>query len=537
MIDVNAARANTIIDRCKSDPIFHIEEIQGCETLEAYQKRIIRAIWEHDRTSIRSCHDMGKTFVAARVVLAFGSTFEDSKIITTAPTFNQVKRLLWSEIRSGFRKSKYPLGGEMLTTEWKMTDDWFALGFTSRGDGGDSDGQGTASGFQGFHAKHILILFDEATGIPRSIWNQVEGMLTSANVKFVAIGNPTSRQSEFFKCFRDPGWHKLKLSCFDSPNLIASGITDTELLKDEVKLVKSMPDEEAQLRLSSYKVVKPQLLATKWVVSMAIKWGITHPLFVSKVLGDFPEEDDNVLMSLGAVERAQIRWENLPELQKKPGMACTTRSVGVDCARYGPDKTVITMLEDNVQTFRKVLPKTSIPEIIGEVTGLMMTLPRVKREVIVVDGTGLGGGVVDGLLLNVGGDKPLRSNVEIREIQFGAGCDDEESKKDFINIKAHMYSELSKGIEDLAIMPESIYLEELPTIIYRFTPKGQMAIESKDEYKTRTGMGSPDDSDALAMANFGRVNIGAAGVFTRDLIAKSRNGTFASNTMRVVKKW
>ena len=31
-----------------------------------------------------------------------------------------------------------------------------------------------------------------------------------------------------------------------------------------------------------------------------------------------------------------------------------------------------------------------------------------------------------------------------------------------------------------------------------------MIIESKDDYKARTGLSSPDEADALALANFGR---------------------------------
>src|SRR6185437_10197091 len=127
--------------------------------------------------------------------------------------------------------------------------------------------------------------------------------------KFVAIGNPTSRSSEFYKCFSSPEWTKVKLNCFDSPNLIANGITSLADLNREIDTVRQLNDEEAQLRLKSYKVVKPYLLSLKWVVSMGLprKWGVDHPLFVSKVLGEFPSDSDGTLLPLGVIEEAMLR--------------------------------------------------------------------------------------------------------------------------------------------------------------------------------------------------------------------------------------
>lgn len=523
LLNLNQDEAEMTMLRAQLEPLFHVEQVQGCTTLEEYQKKILQAIVDNDRVCIRSPHDVGKTFLMAKVVLWFCSSFPGAKVITTAPTYNQVKRLLWSEIRAGWKKSKYPLGGEMLMTEWKISEDWFAVGFTGKGDKDAGEGQGTASSFQGFHAPHILILFDEATGIARAIWNQVEGMLTSAHVKFVAIGNPTSRQSEFFKCFKDPAWHKIKITCFDSPNLKANGINHLADLEDEVSRIKSLNDEGKESALKAYNVIQPQLLTTKACVLAALKWGLKHPLFVAKFLGEFPEEDDNVIISLGDVEKAQIRWQNMKDTTHAYAPSNVfSRTIGVDCARYGPDKTVIVMLEDNYMVKREVMAKSATTEITGAVTAMMMNRKRVAHEEILVDGTGLGAGVVDELIANIS-DNTLRSSVSIREIHFGAGFDPssntyDEDRKHYFNLKAKMFKLLGDSLRsDLAIMPEQVYLEELPTIIYHFTTKGQLAIESKDDYKARTGLGSPDDSDALALANFGRVDTGNVGRFTEKM--------------------
>lgn len=506
------------IEQLQQDPELFFTKVLGVETLEDYQRKILKAIAENDRVAISACHDVGKTWTLARIVTWYVSCFPYCKVITTAPTFNQVKNILWSEIRAAYSRSKKPLGGKMNLTEWQVTKegDWFALGFTPRNELSSEAGQGTQSSFQGFHAPYILVIFDEATGIPHNIWTMAEGILTSANVKFVAIGNPTSRMSEFYKCFSSPEWAKLQLNCFDSPNLIANGITDITKLTAEIDAVRAMNDEEAQARLRSYKVVRPYLLSLKWVVSMGLprKWGIEHPLFISKALGEFPKDSDGTLLPLGVIEEATLRVHYPSPSDRK--------TLGVDVARFGSDSSVLTALHGYKWLGRKPLIKKDTMEVAGEV----IEFDRVHGpfDVIVVDGTGLGSGVVDALR-EAQREKKLNSNTEIREVQFGAAveCDGGDNcvhkdcqKAKYVNLKARMFGLLRDDLKTNLCLPnEDIYIDELPTIRYAFDSKGRMFIESKDDYKKRTGRKSPDDSDSLALSNFGRYDEMNVGSFLR----------------------
>ena len=68
-----------------------------------------------------------------------------------------------------------------------------------------------------------------------------------------------------------------------------------------------------------------------------------------------------------------------------------------------------------------------------------------------------------------------------------------------------MFKELNDALKnDLRLIKDSTYNAELPTIKYKFTSSGKMIIESKQDYKKRTGKPSPDASDSLAMANLAR---------------------------------
>lgn len=490
------------VEILRSNPIVHLETVQGV-SLESYQKRILKAVCEFERVSVAACHDVGKTFLAARIVLWFGSVFPHSKIITTAPTFTQVKSLLWSEIRAGFESSKYPLGGQMLQTEWQIDADWFALGLTSKSEASGGKGQGLASSFQGFHAPYILVVFDEATGISPSIWKQVEGILTSGFIRFLCIGNPTSKVSPFFNTFSRPGVKKFHITCFESPNLRVNGIVDMPSLLNEVNSIRALNDEDAENQLRSYKVVRPYLLSARWVIERAIEWGVDHPLFLSKVLAQFPDEDDNSWFGLGIVEDSMYRESKSMD---------KTLFIGVDVARFGADKSVITSIQADRVNKPKVLLKKDGPEVAGEVIAFINSNSETLQygAVIAIDGTGVGASVVDTLNQYQLSNREWK-RIQIVEVNFGEGFKKEpeylreELEKKYVNRKAQIFHQLSLDLKSTLTLPEeNVYLLELPTIVYRFNAKGQFFMETKDEYKKRTGRGSPDHSDSLALANFAR---------------------------------
>jgi len=523
-------------NKYRREPQLFFKNILGVEELEVYQSYVINEVAKEDRVCIAACHDVGKSFLMARIAMWFLNTHPNSKVITTAPTFNQVERILWSEIRAAHGRAKFPLGGKLNMTDWSFSPDWFALGFSPRNEATGGEGQGTQSSFQGFHAAHLLVIFDEATGIPPNIWTMAEGLLTSAHVKFVAIGNPTSSASEFFRCFKDPAWKKIYLTCFDSPNLKANNILNIDDLKSEIHKVSAMQDEDAKTYLASYKVVKPYLLTAKWVVQNARKWGIDHPLTVSKILGKFPQAGDKTLLPLGYVEEAQLRvvWPS----------ATDRKIIGIDVARFGLDSTEFTALHGKKQIGRKPLYKHSTTEVVGEAIAYgKESFNGEWPDIFVVDETGLGGGVVDVLRDQV------PSHVEVRGVQFGAGveCDGSVScdhkscdKAKYVNMKSRMFGLLEadiKNSEGLSLISDSVYLDELPTIQKKYDVKGRMYIQSKDEYKKTTGRPSPDRADSLALANFGRYDEMTAGIFTKTIKQTEDRPKPKASGLRSSRNW
>lgn len=505
------------LDLAKSNPVFHIEQIQGTNTATTYQKQIAQHLARFPRVAVRSCHGVGKTWLAARLVAWFLPTFYNSKVLTTAPTGRQVKKLLWSEIHSAHMRSRYPLGGQVLTTEWNITPEWFAIGYSPQREAESK--ADIASAFQGFHAGKTLFVLDEATGVRKQIWDQLEGMTTGAFYRVFAIANPTSKSSEFYNCFHGPKaklWKQCKLDCFDSPNVRANNILTLVDLERELERLDSLSIDEAIHTIQSYKFVQPDLLTLQWVMERAKEWSTSHPLFLSKVLAEFPDEDEQAMFTLSLISQCASREY---QLRKK----ITRRCIGVDPARFGTDKTVITVLEDNVYLERIALTKRRTTEVAGTVINMIRNYAiddqrdgvEVENTVVAVDGTGIGAGVVDALDEAV---KAKRIVARVVEVHFGAGPGDPNDRnkanqdwdrEHYANLKAKMFDRLAQSMRKDLVFPRDdtyceVYQDQLPTIHYRFDSKGRLIIESKDEYKRRTGRTSPDESDSLALANHAR---------------------------------
>jgi hypothetical protein len=228
--------------------------------------------------------------------------------------------------------------------------------------------------------------------------------------------------------------------------------------------------------------------------------GMTHPLVLSKVFGEFPVTEDNVLVQYEEIRTAIERHYEVE--------SSDLRYIGVDVARFGADKTVFTELIGYKHTNTETLVKRDLTQVTGSLVNFINQYEGVKETIVCIDSTGLGAGVYDMLIENQSNGL-IDKLIQIEEVHFGSGLKDDQDKARYSILKSKMFDKLSTDLRDhIDLMDESVYYEELPTIQYKFDSKGRIVIESKKDYKERTGKPSPDYSDSLALANYGRyVNI------------------------------
>jgi len=422
------------------------------------QCEIVNSVRDNKYTAVRSCHDIGKSFIAARLVLWFIYAFPDSKVISTAPTFKQVQDILWREIREAKNKASIPLSGTINQTELDISEEHFAIGISTN----------EADRFQGFHAQYILLIVDEASGVAQDIFDASEGIVSSQNARVLYIGNPTSTEGQFYKSFKTPGFNKISISAFDTPNFTEFGITPKDIADDtwKVKITHDLP--------------RPYLITPDWVRDKYVRWGPDSPLYFSRVLGEFPMQTSDMLIPLGMIEAAVNR--DIVPVEGDP------EQIGADIARFGSDKTIfITRKGGKVVDISQHSHNDTMvtAALLHDYAGFH---PYGK---LCVDVVGIGAGVVDRL-------RQIESKREVTDVNVGMPAMDTER---FLNLRAEIYWNLRERFVngDIQIPNDDDLIAQLSNIKFRYTPKGQVQLESKEDMKAR-GLSSPDKADALALA-------------------------------------
>ena len=104
-------------------------------------------------------------------------------------------------------------------------------------------------------------------------------------------------------------WHTIHLSCFDSPNVTANGFFTIDDIKMEVSRLMEMTKNERIAHIRAYKKPVPYLLSAQFVIEKALPegWGIEHPLFVTKVLGEFDESSSQTLVTKKKLNKSFLR--------------------------------------------------------------------------------------------------------------------------------------------------------------------------------------------------------------------------------------
>lgn len=432
------------------DPAGFITDVLG-DVMWSKQVEICESVRDNPKTLVRSCHGSGKSWLMARIVAWWVKSAPDRVAITTAPTGAQVKAILWQEIADAHAEGN--LGGQLNLTEWRIGGRLVAFGRKPQ----DHNRQA----MQGIHSHGgVLLVLDEADGIPRPLWVAGDSIATTENDRQVAIGNPDTPTSEFAKRHKSPQWHKIRIRAADTPNFTPEG----------KKLVKRY-GEKARRMIRA-------LVSPKWATDLAEEYGDDSIEVTSKVHAEFPTSSKDQLIDAAWIARAQEKWSSMTD--------DFPRELACDVARFGPNSTAI-YLRCGMRVHRlRVERKQDTVETASWLTNFMF---QTDATAIKVDGNGVGGGVVDSL------------NADKRPVSDLNAARAASDPRRFVNARAEWFWTLRTLLKNDEIgLPEDddILAEQLQEIRYRVNKKGQIEIESKDDMEQR-GVDSPDRADTLAM--------------------------------------
>lgn len=440
-------------DPYMGEPIDWIRHRLG-EDVWSKQIEILESVRDHRLTAVRSCHSSGKSHIAARAIGHWIDThpIEETFVVSTAPSAPQVKAILWRYLKSIQRKAD--LGGyitEGEVPEWKINGTLVAWG---RKPQDLKTKEEAATAFQGVHAKYLLVILDEAGGIPEWLWTAVDSLVTQPTNRVLAIGNPDDPSSHFERiCRPDSPWNKIKISAFDTPNFTGERVSE---------------------------VISENLVSQEWVNERKWVWGDDSPLYTSKVLAEFPVTTDDNLIQINWIQNAMARdfsGEAIEDLGKW----------AMDIARGGRDEATLAYWRAGM--FRIIWSQRGVNDtmkLVDKAQAFCYQHPTAKG---IVDADGIGGPVFD---------RMRQKGIPVSP--FYAGRTAFEPKK-YFNRRSEQWWKLRLLMRDglVDIDPADDKLQaQLGSLKWWEDSKGRINVETKKDLKER-GFPSPDRGDTLMM--------------------------------------
>ena len=446
------------------DPVLFLREVLDMDP-DDWQRETAIDVQNNPKVAVKSGQGVGKTALEAGLCIWFLCCRPYAKVICTAPTMQQLYDVLWAEIAKWLQKSKVK---DLLTwtkTKVYMNGDserWFATAKTAT----------KPENMQGFHEDHMLIIVDEASGVADPIMEAILGTLTGEENHLLLMGNPNRTDGVFFDAFgKDLERWKTRT---------VSSRTSKRTSRDNIEMLEAKYGKDSD-------VVRVR------VDGLFPKGGVQSfiPLEFAEGCGDpVTVPDSNML------------------------------HVGVDVARFGDDKTVITTRHGMRVDPQLKYAKQSTMETVGRILIIcrewirdwgsrhpnvydMYGAPATGRCRVRIDDTGVGGGVTDRLQEIV-----MEESLPIEVIpcnNAGKAHDahyENAGTEMWGNIRELMEQNFSaklRGEEPVLQLPKDDELiKQLANRKYKLTSRGRIVLEKKEDMKKR-GLGSPDCADSLAL--------------------------------------
>ena len=432
--------------------------INGRLAEEAWSKQveIMHALRDHRRVAVRSCHGVGKSHIASRAVAWWLDAHPPGEafVVSTAPTFRQVKNILWRYIRQAHRKAGLP--GRVNLTEWHLDGDIVAYGAKPA----DHD----EAAFQGIHARRVLVIMDEACGIPEDLWIAADSLTTNDDCRILAIGNPDNPASHFARvCGPVSLWHRIRISAFDSPNFTGEHVSDA---------------------------LRQLLISPNWAEEKRQEWGEDNPVYRSKVLGEFSADNPRAVVRGSDVAHCRLAVE-------KPRTPAELLPVelGVDVGGGG-DETVVRERRGPVAG-REWRERSDQPHTIAPLVA--RAIAETGATAVKVDEIGVGRGVI-GELENM----RRRGEHAAAIVAVNVAAKSRQPER-YENVRAELWWEIGRLLSerrewDLSEMDNAdTTVAQLLEPLWEVSSTGRIKIEPKDDIRERLGR-SPDNADALLLA-------------------------------------
>jgi phage terminase large subunit len=333
-------------------PVKMVREVFGATPDPWQEQMVLRPYGRGERRiSVRSAPNVGKTTAAAWCICHQLLTRYPQKTGCTAPTTSQLFDALFTEVKVWLRKlppalsELFDLKAERIELRIAPEDSFLTLR-TARSEQPEA--------FQGLHREDgwVLVVFDEASGIPEVIYDANLSIMAGQNVQLLLFSNPIRTSGYFFDSqTKHAGqWVTGHVSAFDCPRV-------SQTFVDEIR-------EEYGEDSNAYRV---------------------------RVLAEFPRGDWDAIIPFELLEAAKKR-----EAFPNPAAPMVW---GLDVAEFGDDLTALCKRKGNIVPEPvRIWQGLETMQVVGVVKAAWDLTPLNDRpQEILVDAIGMGSGVASRL--------------------------------------------------------------------------------------------------------------------------------------------
>lgn len=313
---------------------------------------------------------------------------------------------------------------------------------------------------QGFHEDNMLFIVDEASGVDESVLEAIRGTLSGVNNKLLFVGNPTKTSGMFY----------------DSHT------------SERAKWVTMTVDSEKSPRTNK-----------ESIQNLKDKYGEDSNVVRVRVHGLFPLAEDDVFIPISLIEQSintDIKIKSTPDII----------DIGVDVARFGDDKTIISYRVDGqVKIYNKFHGQDTMStanKVVLLYNLLRMQYKEFKKQIVIkIDDSGIGGGVTDRLRQLKKQNPSMYRNMRIVPVNFGVKI----SHNFYADSTTYMMSVLKALLKnedgkcELQLPNDADLVGQLSSRKYEFTDQAKIKVESKKVMKNR-GLQSPDEADSVLLS-------------------------------------
>lgn len=445
------------IKHWREHPVDMVKELFNVEPDE-WQKDVLNSFADDRPDSMRiamaASAGPGKTATLSwcgwNFLLCYGDVGQHPKGVAIAVTEDNLRDNLWPEL------SKWQQRSKLLREKFKWTksrifavdhpETWF-LSARTFSKTADQEEQGRT--LSGLHSEYLLYIIDESGDIPPAVLRSAEQGLGSCRFgKILQAGNTTSLDGMLYHAVAKQ--------------------------RDRWKVIRITGDPDDPKRSPRVDI--------EWAKQQIADYGRDNPWVMAYVLGQFPPNNLEGLISLEVVE-ASMRRKLKPDVYD-----WAQKRLGIDVARTGGDRTVLFPRQGLMAWMPVTMRHAPMDKVSVDIANRVIAAKLKwggEREYF-DDTVGWAHGAID-VFRAAGYDSAVG-------VDFGGKSMD----KRYANRRAEMWLRMAEWLKNggaLPYIPELIKELTAPTFGYQ---GGKFLLEPKQLIKKRLGF-SPDLADGLAL--------------------------------------